>query len=753
MATFTWTAGTTDPWSTLADWSPLPAIVPGTVAANRDVVNFLESTTGNKSVYTVTINSADTFDIATLNIGNATATHHQPALSISGHLLTDNLSYTAGVANGVTITINAGGLFDIRSSITNESGSAETVTIVGTGTGGHLEFGSATQSGIGVNQANVTFNFSNGDGENAGVIEYLSGFNPAGTTTSQTITNLALGDGIIFDGANFTGDTFVYASATKTLAVKNSGKTVLTMNHPSGSHLTSSSFVARGNEIVVAPVGSFTWATATSGSWNTAADWSPNNGLYPGSADNNPGDTALINVTGPAYTVTYGVPSNTIGALTVNSASTTLAFNQPVAAALTITGVTALTAGTISVASASASLSIGTFAQTGGTFTETAGTVNVTGAASLTTGNSDTILGGKFNAGTLTVGNNLSFLAGTITSGAGGVTISSGQTVTISAPADLNATTGGLNDGGTIIGSGTIDGAISGSGTLKASGGTLDLTGTFGSGPAAAIDATTTSELKFDNTATIATLTNITSATQTLEVGSKGTVTLTGSGGFVVSGGQIVMSGGALTDARGITVGNGTIAGTLIGSGSVNAAIGSFGSGNVVEASGGLLAMNGAVAGSGLIYAIANSKSSVLEITPGPDPTTTGNFDFLGGAGELQFNGAINPRENITGLNVGASATNPTNFVDLLGRSLTVTSGFTGAGDGGTVTLSDGTILTLSGVTNGNGTWFVDALSVNGGTEVFLSSVVCYAPRHTSRQRASPWRPNPSRPRPAELLA
>jgi hypothetical protein len=60
MATFTWTTGSTDPWSTLTDWSPLPTSSPGTAAANRDVVNFLESTTGSKAVYTVTINPADT---------------------------------------------------------------------------------------------------------------------------------------------------------------------------------------------------------------------------------------------------------------------------------------------------------------------------------------------------------------------------------------------------------------------------------------------------------------------------------------------------------------------------------------------------------------------------------------------------------------------------------------------------------------------------------------------------------------------
>src|SRR5215469_3278516 len=53
MATFTWTAGTSDAWSTLTDWSPLPASAPGSVAANRDVVSFVESTTGSKAVYTV----------------------------------------------------------------------------------------------------------------------------------------------------------------------------------------------------------------------------------------------------------------------------------------------------------------------------------------------------------------------------------------------------------------------------------------------------------------------------------------------------------------------------------------------------------------------------------------------------------------------------------------------------------------------------------------------------------------------------
>jgi hypothetical protein len=137
--------------------------------------------------------------------------------------------------------------------------------------------------------------------------------------------------------------------------------------------------------------------------------------------------------------------------------------------------------------------------------------------------------------------------------------------------------------------------------------------------------------------------------------------------------------------------------------------------------------VNGAVAGSGLTYEIDNISGSILELTPGPNPTTTGNFDFLGSTGQLQFNGSTALSENIAGLNVGASATTPTNFIDILNRSVTVESGFAGSGTGGTVTLSDGTTLNLSGITNPSGTWFVDSLSVNGGTELFLSDAPCYA--------------------------
>ena len=115
--------------------------------------------------------------------------------------------------------------------------------------GGRLEFGSATTSGIGVNDRNVTFNFlDNPSGEqNDGVIEYLDGFF-SGVTTQQTISNVAWGDGFIFDGADFTGDTVDYSSTLNTLTVTNRVGTVLTMDNITAANGTT--FVASGDEIL-----------------------------------------------------------------------------------------------------------------------------------------------------------------------------------------------------------------------------------------------------------------------------------------------------------------------------------------------------------------------------------------------------------------------------------------------------------------------------------------------------------------------
>jgi hypothetical protein len=236
MATFRWDAGTTGDWNTAGDWRRTGGKgtpIPGTSSAATDTAKL-----GRGAAYAVTIKAGEHFDIATLDIAGKTAA--ATTLSISGALFTNGLNYT-GAANAAKIDVNAGGLLDIRNEVTATK--AQTLTVTGTGTGGLLEFGSATTSGININSPNVTFSFADAvSGPSAGVIEFNGPVFTIGGTTDQKISGAAWGDRLVFDHANFTGDTFTYSSATQTLIVESGGTTVLTMDNLSGTNLTSKSF-------------------------------------------------------------------------------------------------------------------------------------------------------------------------------------------------------------------------------------------------------------------------------------------------------------------------------------------------------------------------------------------------------------------------------------------------------------------------------------------------------------------------------
>src|SRR5579862_4366829 len=140
------------------------------------------------------------------------------------------------------------------------------------------------------------------------------------------------------------------------------------------------------------------------------------------------------------------------------------------------------------------------------------------------------------------------------------------------AGASLNlSNTAGLTGAGTLNISGNITNAA-----LTASGNTgnttLDVTGTIasGSGVTLTISSGTASDLKLEGTVTAA-APSITSANQTLELGSSANVTLTSV--QTVSGGKIQLDGGTLTDASGITLGSSTSNGFITGSGTIAAAI------------------------------------------------------------------------------------------------------------------------------------------------------------------------------------
>ena len=80
----------------------------------------------------------------------------------------------------------------------------------------------------------------------------------------------------------------------------------------------------------------------------------------------------------------------------------------------------------------------------------------------------------------------------------------------------------------------------------------------------------------------------------------------------------------------------------------------------------------------------------------------------------------------LSGLTIGAGGAR-TNFIDILGKVVSVT-GATGSGSStsGTVNLSDGATLNVSGLSSTN--WFGNAASDGaGGTNIFLSDTACYA--------------------------
>ena len=234
MATYNWLTGTPGDWSTAADWG-------GTIPTSSDTAVLAAATTGNKTPYTVTVNSGETYTVAAADLGFSSV-HSGPSLSITGSLTIGSLVYIAGNSGANPITVNAGGTLDITTSITADTAqTAETITIAGTGTGSLLKLGSTT-----VYNAAETFTFANNaTAINAGVVEYLSGFS-TGLNSAQAITGFAWGDKIEFAGANFTGDTYTYSGTT--LTIKSGATTVLTMSNLTS---TGSGFTLSGNSITV----------------------------------------------------------------------------------------------------------------------------------------------------------------------------------------------------------------------------------------------------------------------------------------------------------------------------------------------------------------------------------------------------------------------------------------------------------------------------------------------------------------------
>jgi hypothetical protein len=391
---------------------------------------------------------------------------------------------------------------------------------------------------------------------------------------------------------------------------------------------------------------SATWTIGnSSGNWTTGADWST--GTVPAAGDSvfltrtNIGNYVVsLNAIEPAGGGSYA-------ALTVGNSQATISLGV-VGNTLSVSGNTGLSIGTINISSTS-TLATGSFTATGGTFVESAGKLSVTGLASFSGAGSDTISGGTFNAGTLTVGDGttaqtLTLSGGTTTvsglatinnaSSSGGSKIVMGSTASVGAlVATGGISFGGSSSRGTLSGKGAVTGGtISGAGTITATGGTLDIGNAIGSGPILTIGTASVSDMKLDGTATSAAAIAINNANQTLEIGTVGALTI--GQAETVSLGTIRMSGGTLTDSSGLILGSGGNAGSLTGQGIVAASLDKGGSsaGNTITAKGGTLDLTGTV-GSGLAAAIDSNSASDLKFDNSGTlaaalSITTGNRQF-----------------------------------------------------------------------------------------------------------------------------
>ena len=246
----------------------------------------------------------------------------------------------------------------------------------------------------------------------------------------------------------------------------------------------------------------------------------------------------------------------------------------------------------------------------GGTYTLTLNVAATPNLNSLTISDSGATL--AIGTSTLNVtGTSPTFSAINVT--AGHITIAGGK---------INDTGGlALASGTSLSGSGTVAAPLSGSGTITASGGTLDLTGTI-SGTTLAIAAASGSDLKIDGTASVASAT-ISSSNQTLEIGSAGSLTI--GAAETITGGKVQLDGGTLTDASGIAFASGA---TLSGKGTLFATLSG---GGTITANGGTLELKNAVDGStASAFQIANVLGSDLQFddsvgTSAIHPTITFN--------------------------------------------------------------------------------------------------------------------------------
>jgi len=187
----------------------------------------------------------------------------------------------------------------------------------------------------------------------------------------------------------------------------------------------------------------------------------------------------------------------------------------------------------------------------------------------------------------------------------------------------------------------------------------------------------------------------------------------------------VLATGSNLTMGGALTIG--TAAGdtaNLSGAGTVSA--GTFTGTGIVRATGGTLTLVQPLASNtGLIYNITSSSRLQLNAAPGTGNTFTfvnqaGNSGSLGLANDTGFT------DTISGMSVGVGVNTVTDFIDIEGHTVTITSSTGNTGTSGTIVLSDGVTLNLANISAAN--WFPNVVTDGaGGTEVFITdTAVCF---------------------------
>ena len=318
----------------------------------------------------------------------------------------------------------------------------------------------------------------------------------------------------------------------------------------------------------------------TSSTWNrspSATQWSglpANEPLYPGQVAAN-ADLVTLDTgggNGSSYTVTVNVSADIAGLTMSGNVTPTRTTKLVMTAGNTLNVSGGITLSDVnSIIDGSGTISVGGVIGNSGTIVPgigSGGTLVLTGAGSIASGvllkmdTSGTSLlqldleGGVTSAAPISMTSNsqtLQVSKGNLTiNGAQNVSsaniVMAGGTITDTSGITLGGTPNTAN--GTISGFGTVAADLSRSGTgsadtVTASGGTLDLTGTFGAGLVAKIDSTKASSvLKFDGTATSNGAISISNANQSLEI-----LTSFGDGGKMP--GQFYAVHSIATDSKG----------------------------------------------------------------------------------------------------------------------------------------------------------------------------------------------------------